>query len=332
MLVTADLPHGRWRLAVASVVCVAFLIPATTASAQQIPQVCPDGTIAIGTACPLPPPPVTQAMSGSVPPGSTTTTKCASNSDFVYRLIRHLELANSYTRGVMASCMRPDGSVYNLAVVGQTSSTGSQSVCPSGTVAAGIYGRVGAVVDGFGVACKSNLSSTSTTLGFYMGGLGGAAQGPFACPIGMRLVGVAGGGALYGGGFNVTRFNGLCANPPTFGAANRSTSYRASGSRGPVRFRMIVSRAKADPASWNYGMYGLVVATGCSRSTHVPGGIVVSDRRERSRRSRFSVRRGGFRIKGQVFGSLAKPHVHATVKVLKGACRGEEVEFTARPR
>jgi hypothetical protein len=99
-----------------------------------------------------------------------------------------------------------------------------------------------------------------------------------------------------------------------------------------LRFRMLVSRGKADPASWNYGLYDLVIATGCSRTTHVPGGVVVSDRRKSSWRSRFSARMRGFRIKGTVSGSLSKPTVHATVKVLKSGCRGEVVKFTAHAR
>ena len=326
-----EVPRRRWSLLLAAGACFAVLIPATTASAQ-IPQVCPDGTVVVGTACPLPPP-VTAELRGLVAPTSTATYKCADvTRDTVYRLVRYIDPGNGWVRGVSASCKRADGSVYNLPVIGQTSSSGGATSCATGAPV-GIYGRSGDVLDGVGVQCATDAWSSSTTLGLYQGDAGGSAKGPFRCPLGMALVGLEGGGAAYAGGFNVTRLKGWCAARTTLGAAGPVTaSYRASSPQGPVRFRMLVSRAKADPASWNYGLYDLVIATGCSRTTHVPGGIVVSNRRKSGRRSRFSARPRGFRIKGSVSGSLSKPTVHATVKVLKSGCRGEVVEFTAHAR
>jgi hypothetical protein len=122
-------------------------------------------------------------------------------------------------------------------------------------------------------------------------------------------------------------------NEPQLGAAPPrrlvTRSYRASSAQGPVKLRLGASHA--DTGSWYYAIDRVVLATGCSKSTRVPGGFVVSDRRKGSQRSRFNGRRGAFRIKGSLFGALARPTVSATVTIKKRGCSGEVVRFTARP-
>jgi hypothetical protein len=216
---------------------------------------------------------------------------------------------------------------------------------------AGIYGRAGNVIDGFGAMCKLRPSAPEfgpqgdATFANYVGGYGGAAQGPFNCPsyggwptYPFALVGTA---APYYGGYNVIQFWAQCArasyiiNPPNiYGSAPTGTTrkYRASGSRGPVRFTLQTSKAINKRSSWYYGIRHLVVATGCSGAARVPGAIVVSDRRRASQHPHFGARLRGFRVSGHVFGPLGKPEVRAKVKVLKGACRGDVLRFTARPR
>ena len=92
---------------------------------------------------------------------------------------------------------------------------------------------------------------------------------------------------------------------------------------------MVIAKALDKPSSWNYAIEDLVVATNCSRSARVPGAIVVAYRRRVSQHPRFNARAGGFRVTGRVSGPLTRPKVRAKVTVLKGACRGEVVKFTA---
>ena len=152
----------------------------------------------------------------------------------------------------------------------------------------------------------------------------------------MFVSGLTGKSASYYGAYNVITLRGVCKADTTGGvilgsAPTGSTrTYRASGTQGPVKFSMVISKALDKPSSWNYAIEDLVVATSCSRSARVPGAIVVADRRRVSQHRRFNARRGGFRITGRVSGPLTRPKVRAKVTVLKGACRGEVVKFNGR--
>ena len=249
---------------------------------------------------------------------------------------RFADPINTYTGGVQPICSNHMGRGYiPPPVIGRASAVSAASTCGIFS-ASGIYGRAGDVIDGLGVTCPATAFNTAYNAP-YVGGFGGVGKGPFGCPPGTSVYALEGTAASYGTGYDVMALRGLCKTPGATGVVLGSAAptgstrtYRASGSQGPVRFSMLISKAPFRPWSWYYGIQDLVVATSCSRSARVPGAMVlVADRRRVSQHRKFSARRGGFRMAGRVSGPLARPKVRATVTVLKGACRGEVVRFTA---
>ena len=324
----------------------ACLLVVGHASALGYVTFCPDGTVAQGVNCPI------HAGAGPTLRGSftstaaTTTTSSCPVGWVVVSIVRYRDPFNTYTGGVYPNCRALPSSAQNGTVVppgtttagpliGRASSVSAETVCPPDRILNGFAGRSGDVIDGFNARCRLGISQDVVN-GAYVGGSGGTARGPFECPYNMYARGLTGTAANYGSGYNVYELRPNCAdawavrNGSLGSAATGSTrAYRASGSQGPVKFSMLISKALDKPSSWYYGIQRIAVATSCAQSTRVPGAIVVSDRRRASQHPRFSSRLGRFRVKGSVSGSLAKPKVRATVKVLKGACRGEAVSFTA---
>jgi hypothetical protein len=260
----------------------------------------------------------------------------------VASLNRWADPVNSWTRGVQPACRAndsggaPTGALSTAPTIGATT-TASPAVasCPYGAKTVGFYGRAGNVVDGLGLRC---LSGGVITYGPYVGyNGGGAISATVDCPVSTVLVGFVGGAASFFGGFNVTALYAICdyLGASTLGSAPGSgggpkTTYRASAAHGPVRLSVLVSRALSPPRAWYYGIGDLHVATRCSHSARVPGTIIAT-RLRASQKPHFSFTSGGggFRISGALFGALARPKVSATVTVLKGACAGEVVRFTA---
>jgi hypothetical protein len=312
-----------------------------TTSSQ--PYFCPDGTIVLGTPCPI------HAGAGPTLRGSftstaaTTTTSSCPVGSVVVSIVRYRDPFNTYTGGVYPNCRAlpaqgsvPTGTTTAGPLIGRASAVSAETVCPPDRILTGFAGRSGDVIDGFNARCRRGLFSQDVVNGPYVGGSGGTARGPFECTPDMYVRSLTGTAANYGGGYNVYELRPNCAdawavrNGSLGSAATGSTrAYRASGSQGPVKFSMLISKALDKPSSWYYAIQHIVVATSCAQSTRVPGAIDVSDRRRASQHPRFSSRLGRFRVKGSVSGSLAKPKVRASVKVLKGACRGEAVSFTA---
>ena len=107
--------------------------------------------------------------------------------------------------GVTASCqpITVDFSVHLRAAAVAGSIQGSraagaqqQSICPAGSVATGIQGRGGALVDGIELLCTTLTADGTLTgspvSGGYAGGSGGSAEGPFLCPAGAVATGLSG--------------------------------------------------------------------------------------------------------------------------------------------
>ena len=296
--------------------------------------ICWDGRVVIGGyGCAPYPYTYTGTLSGGFATSETKTGTMCPSGAVVVGIIRYANPFNTYAHGVQVTCrhLTTGSPTLSPIIIGSSSATSAASLCPYGQVVRGFYGRAGDVIDGFGVTCGVSTAAGATN-GPYVGGFGGVAKGPFNCPAGQYLVALTGSSGSYYGTSNVLRFEGSCEaisgglnSAPTAG----SRLYRASGSQGPVKFSMVISQARDKPSSWYYAIDHLVLATSCSRAARVPGAIVVSDRRRVSQHRKFSGRRGGFRIAGRVSGPLARPKVRATVTVLKGACRGEVLEFNA---
>jgi hypothetical protein len=338
----------RWCLLLAATVAstLAFSLSASEAHAQYI---CWNGVIVVyGSPCPVIqsyPGPLKGLLGPTGQPGyEGLSAGCSAGTLVGFTTWRHP--VNGYTAGIRALCQDQFGALINTgSVLGQdTGLRTGLTFCPAGQIPVGIYGRVGQIVDGIGLRCSTSRYGPKTD-GPYAGGPGGFRNGQFDCLAGTKLKElVMGYVAPFVGGINVTSMHGYCADfqLSTFGSAPGAPSaptgttriYRASDSQGPVKFRMLISKASGEPGtSWYYGIDRMVLATGCSQSTRVPGGTVISDRRKSSERSRFSWRRPGFRIEGRLSGPLARPEVRATVRLLKGACRGEVLSFkAAKPR
>jgi hypothetical protein len=249
----------------------------------------------------------------------------------------------------MGTLQVPTGTPTTAPAIGHTSDIygpydSAPTSCPAGQFIRGFHGYAGDVIDGFGVTCAPDLRAYypgtpeypfRDSYGVHVGGTGGVFKVPGDCVHGMYMNGLEITSAPYYGTYNVVHLQGRCATAYGVNAGLSSAptgttrSYRASDSRGSVKFSVLISKALDKPSSWYYAIHDLVVATGCDQSARVRGAIVVSDRRRASQRRRFGARLGGFRVDGHVFGPLASPKVRAKVRVLKGACRGEVVKFTA---
>jgi hypothetical protein len=358
-------------LAATMAAAVLFSLSASEqAHAQSSAYVCPSGVIVFTLPCPYVPPwnYKTAPLKGTVAAGANHQTVFCPEGSTVSRLVYYADV-NVTLGGVQVYCRNGGGPESAVGpVIGHASTNGAPCCLTSSTALAcppvtdggyastvwrgyGIFGATLDVIYRLGLRCgRWNTSSFTTTSSGQVGNpytpnpLTVPGKGPFECPFKTYMVGLTGESAPYSGlaagGYNVTALWADCHDdyilgdyrevpPPSIGAAAPRTPsakrYRASSGRGTVKLRLVASHATR--GAWYYGIEQLMLPAGCGR---VPGGFV-ANRSKRSQHARFKASRSGFRVKGYVFGALAKPKVHATVTVKKGGCRGEAITFTARP-
>jgi hypothetical protein len=245
-----------------------------------------------------------------------------------------------YTNGVQPVCGTTSGSTgkgAEIGGVGAVSGT-SQTSCRSGQVGKGLYGRAGYWIDAFGLQCAAPGIATNNAN--IVGDSGGSAQGPFDCPAGYALIGVQASFAIYDSHTGEEVFaslSGVCSKytAGTLGSVPpRALRYKGRDPRGEVSFRLLARHTSVFgvAARWSYTLYDLSFATSCSSdSGKVPDQVTVNGRNNASTKSRFRLRTRMYLLTGRISGTLARPTVSGTVRLLRGACRGETFSFTAKP-
>jgi hypothetical protein len=201
-------------------------------------------------------------------------------------------------------------------------------------VATGLSGNVGTWVDSIGLTCQAAGYTAHVD---PVGDSGGSPQGPFSCPSGYAMIGLQGSYSTtaFSGQDALASLKGICEKYTTTlgSAAPKTARYRGSDHAGKVRFSMLIrhSSVLGKPIAYQYILYRLSFATGCSRKgVAVPGQVTVSGRVSAGKQQRFSLRTKRYRLTGRISGPLAKPKVTGTLRVLSGACGGEVLPFRAK--
>lgn len=97
--------------------------------------------------------------------------------------------ANPFVKSVRVECL---GGASPVGTVGNGATNPRESLCQPGDVAIGITGREGDFIDSIAVRCRDDSLTGPVDDRSGWGGAGGAEDGPYDCPEGEALVGLAG--------------------------------------------------------------------------------------------------------------------------------------------
>ena len=159
--------------------------------------------------------------------------------------------ARNYTTAVQAICRNSDGDLSDADIAGSPwAPTVLDSTCNAG-YAAGLYGRVGDVVDAAGLRCGGSPGAQAA----LAGGDGGDLVGPADCPAGSVLTGLVVHSALYQGATDLFGISGTCTSLHNWSGVEAPVSPDGSGnfragSVVPVRFTATDSAGEPDPSIW----------------------------------------------------------------------------------
>ncbi|HEY1485099.1 MAG TPA: hypothetical protein VGF84_03280, partial [Micromonosporaceae bacterium] len=116
--------------------------------------------------------------------------------------------SRNYTTAVQAVCRDSDGDLSDADIAGSPwAPTVLDSTCSAG-YAAGLYGRIGDVVDAAGLRCGGGPGVDAA----LAGGDGGDLVGPADCPSGAVLTGLVVHSAAYHGATDLFGISGTCTS------------------------------------------------------------------------------------------------------------------------
>jgi hypothetical protein len=177
--------------------------------------------------------------------GAVNSTDCAPGSYLIGARI-WVESRN-YTTAVQAVCRDADGYRSDAEVAGSPRNGNIiDSTCANGW-AAGLYGRVGDVIDAVGLRCTANPVTAALA-----GGGGGDIVGPADCPAGTALSGLTVYSAGYFGATDLYGIGGSCSALYNYSGIEApirpdGSSVFRTGSTVPVRFAVTDSAGDPEP-------------------------------------------------------------------------------------
>jgi hypothetical protein len=157
--------------------------------------------------------------------------------------------SRNYTTAVQAICRNSDGDLSDADIAGSPwAPTVLDSTCNAG-YAAGLYGRVGDVLDAAGLRCGGSPGAAAA----LAGGDGGELVGPADCPAGAALTGLVVHSTGYHGATDLFGISGTCTSLHNWSGVQAPVSPDGSGSFPagsivPVRFTATDSAGEPDPS------------------------------------------------------------------------------------